>query len=202
MNHPAVGRWPGRPIGPAARVALLAVLGLMTTGCSTFRGSVARESAPNPLPVPVADFETVWNTTVAVLDDYFTIANEDRSTGEIVTDPENGAGLFTPWRGDSVGFYERLESSLQSIRRFAKAKVEPGPGGGYLVRVEVFKQLEDVPKPERQAGGRAVFDIDYNVPRTREIVGPVPLPAGWIDRGRDPALEEVILKRIREALFL
>lgn len=201
MDHPAVGRRPG-PLGPAARLVLLAALGLMTTGCSTFRGFSAPEPPPNPLPVPVADFETVWNTTVAVLDEYFEIASEDRSTGDILTNPENGAGLFTPWRGDSVGFRERLESSLQSIRRFAKARVEPGPGGGYLVRIEVFKELEDVPKPERQAGGRPVFNIDYNVPRTREIVGPVPLPSGWISRGRDPELEKVILARIRDSLFL
>lgn len=191
----------GRGLARYAALALFAMLGLSSGGCATMSG-VGRESVANPLPVPVGDFETVWNTTVAVLDEYFEIASEDRSTGEILTNPENGAGLFTPWRGDSVGFRERLESSLQSIRRFARAKVEPGPGGGYIVRVEVYKELEDLPKPERQAGGRSVFNIDYNVDRTREIVGPVPLPTGWIPRGRDPLLEEVILKRVREALFL
>lgn len=170
---------------------------LAASGCAS-----VRQPAPNPLPVPVADFETVWNTTVAVLDEYFDIATEDRLSGEIITNPVNGAGIFSPWAGDSVGLEERLESSLQSIRRFAKARVEPAPGGGYMVRVEVYKELEDLYKPERQAGGRAVFNIDYNVNRTREIVGPVPLPAGWIPRGRDPKLEEVILRRIRDGLFL
>lgn len=171
---------------------------LSVSGCATMR-----ETAPNPLPVPVADFESVWNTTVAVLDEYFDIASEDRASGEILTNPVNGADLLTVWAGDSVGFRERLESTLQSIRRFAKVRVEPSPGGGYLVRVEVYKELEDLPKPERQAGGRSVFNIDYNTANpTREIVGPVPLPAGWIPRGRDPKLEEVILRRIRDALFL
>jgi hypothetical protein len=70
------------------------------------------------------------------------------------------------------------------------------------VKVEVYKELEDLPKPERQAGGRAVFDGDFPVNRTREIVGPVPLPVGWIPRGRDPDLEQAILTRLRNAMFL
>lgn len=192
--------WGGRtwPAGRSlARLAALAVAVVVGPGCATMR-----ESAPNPLPVPVADFETVWNTTVAVLDEYFDIASEDRASGEIVTNPVNGADLVSVWAGDSVGFVERLESTLQTIRRFARARVEPAPGGGFLVRVEVYKELEDLVKPERQMGSRAVFNTDYNAARTREVDGPVPVPAGWVMRGRDPKLEEVILRRIRDGLFL
>jgi hypothetical protein len=191
------GRAPRSLSAAVARLAALALLGLIGPGCATMR-----ESAPNPLPVPVADFESVWSTTVAVLDEYFEIASEDRSSGEIVTNPVNGADLVSIWAGDSVGFMERLESSLQSIRRFARARIEPAPGGGFLVRVEVYKELEDLVKPERQLGGRSVFNTDYNAARTREVDGPVQAPAGWIMRGRDPKLEEVILRRIRDALFL
>ena len=50
--------------------------------------------------------------------------------------------------------------------------------------------------------GRAVFENDYPVNRAREIVGPMPLPNGWIPRGRDPKLEQVILAKIKAALFL
>ena len=57
-------------------------------------------------------------------------------------------------------------------------------------------------KPDRQAAGRAVFNNDFPVNRTREIVGPVPLPNGWIRLNRDPKLEQVILERIRDAMFL
>ncbi len=179
------------------RLMALVLLGWVGPGCATMR-----ESAPNPLPVPVADYESVWNTTVAVLDEYFDIASEDRASGEIVTNPVNGADLVSIWAGDSVGFWERLESTLQSIRRFARARVEPAPGGGFLVRVEVYKELEDLAKPERQMGGRAVFNTDYNASRTREVDGPVQVPIGWVPRGRDPKLEELILRRIRDALFL
>jgi hypothetical protein len=101
-----------------------------------------------------------------------------------------------------VSFADRFECTLQTIRRFAIIKVEPARNGGYLVKVEVHKELEDMVKPDRQAAGRAVFNNDFPVNRTREIVGPVPAPLGWIPRGRDPNVEQAILAGIRDALFL
>jgi hypothetical protein len=158
--------------------------------------------APNPLVVPSADFETVWKECVAVLDEYFEIASENRLSGTMVTQPMIGATLLEPWRGDSVGLSERFESTIQTMRRHARITVKPAPGGGYLVKVEVFKELEDLTKPDRQSAGRAVFNNDFPTNRTFEIVGPVPLPLQWIPRGRDPKLEQVILDRIRFALFM
>ena len=57
-------------------------------------------------------------------------------------------------------------------------------------------------KPDRQSMGRAVFNNDFPINRTYEIVGPVPLPLQWIPRGRDSKLEQVILERLRYRLFL
>jgi hypothetical protein len=157
---------------------------------------------PNPLLVPAGDFEVVWNRTVATLDRFFDVASENRLTRRIVTNPKVGATVLEPWDGDSVGFRERLESTLQSIHRFAVATVTDAPGGGYLVRIEVYKELEDMIKPERQQGGLAVFPNDFPINRTREVIGPVPLPSGWIPRGRDPKLEQKMLHRLRREFFL
>ena len=179
-------------------VATLATLGLI--GCATLAGR--RPVSPNPLVVPAADFEATWNAAVKVVDEYFDIASENRLSRKIVTQPKIGATILEPWYGDSVGVDQRLESTLQTIRRFAIVQVDPAPGGGFAVRVEVYKELEDLPKPDRQAFGRAVFTDNFPVNRTREIVGPVPVPLAWIARGRDTALEQAILARIRDALFL
>ncbi len=185
----------------------MAVVGIAIaalTGCHAMGGlgQGLRAVSPNPLVIHSDDFETIWNQCVAVVDEYFEIAKEDRLARTIITNPKEGATLIEPWYGDSVDFEERLESSIQTIRRFARVKVDPAPGGGYAVKVEVFKQLEDLAKPERQDGGRAVFDSDFPVNRTREIVGPVPIPNGWINRGRDTKLEQMILTRLRNALYL
>jgi hypothetical protein len=189
-----------RPRLIAAAVAATLTLGL--SGCaSVSRVVYPRPVSDNPLVVPTADFETVWRETVAVVDEYFDVRLENRLSGRIETDPVIGATLLEPWRGDSVAFHDRLEATLQTVRRFARVQIEPVPGRGYSVKVEVFKELEDLPKPIMQAG-RSVFNNDFPVNRTREIVGPVAVPLLWMPRGRDTLLEQTILNKIRDNLFL
>jgi hypothetical protein len=162
-----------------------------------------REQLPNPLPVASTDFENIWNKTVAVVDKYFDIESENRLSRTIQTQPQMGATVLEPWALDSATAADRIEATLQTIRRVAVIKVDSGPAGGYLVKVEVYKFLEDMAKPDRQAAGRAVFSNDFPVNRVREIVGPVPAPLGWIKfPNRDQALEQAILAGIRDALFL
>lgn len=200
-----------RRIAVAALLGGLTAAGIGQAGCSTMghfhaphvtRIFSPRPVAENPLVAPLSDFDTVWNKTVAEVDKYFDIASENRLSRTIVTQPKIGATLLEPWSGDSVGFTDRLESSLQTIRRFAIIKIDPAPAGGYLVKVEVHKELEDLVKPDRQSAGRAVFNNEFPVNRAREIVGPVPVANGWIPRGRDPNLEQAILTGVRDALFL
>jgi hypothetical protein len=184
-----------------AVVALVSVLG--GSGCSSVAlWLMPGPAATNPLVVPSADFETVWKESVAVVDDYFDLASENRLSGTILTQPRIGATLLEPWSGDSVTLTDRFESTIQTIRRYSRITVKPAPGGGFLVKVEVFKELEDLGKPDRQSIGRAVFNNDFPINRTYEIVGPVPLPLQWIPRGRDPKLEQVIVERLRNRLFL
>jgi hypothetical protein len=195
----------------ACSCTILGAATLLLGGCYSEGGShpdavrrifSPRPVAENPLVVPSADFETVWKKTVEVVDKYFDIASENRLSRTIVTQPKIGATMLEPWSPDAVSFGDRLESTLQTMRRFAIVKVEPAASGGYLVKVEVHKELEDLVKPDRMAAGRAVFNNDFPVNRVREIVGPVPAPVGWIPRGRDPNLEQAILAGVRDALLL
>jgi hypothetical protein len=180
---------------------LAAVVACLTPGCASTGGTKAL--GDNPIIVPSGDFEAVWNASVVAVDQYFDIFTEDRVQRKIVTQNKSGATLLEPWDGDSVDFHERLECTLQTIRRFAIVTVEPSPNGqGWAVRVEVRKQLEDLAQPDRQSIGRAVFNNTFPVNRTREVIGPIQAPIMWIDRGRDPKLEQVILAKIKESLFL
>ena len=139
---------------------------------------------------------------MAVVDKYFDIESENRLARTIKTQPQMGATVLEPWALDSATIEDRVEASLQTLRRVAIIHVDPAPTGGFLVRVEVHKFLEDMAKPDKQAAGRAVFTNDFPVNRVREIVGPVPAPLGWINRGRDRHLEQAILAGIRDALLL
>ena len=192
--------------------AVLAGLGGSQLGCgsgpsawrspSVTRIFGTRQVVANPLVVPSSDFEKIWNKTVAVIDKYFEVESENRLSRTIRTQPQMGATMLEPWALDSTTVQDRLEASLQTIRRAAIIHIDPGPTGGYLVKVEVYKFLEDMAKPDRQPAGRAVFYNDFPVNRVREIVGPVPAPLGWIARGRDGDLEQAILAGVRDSLLL
>jgi hypothetical protein len=204
-----------RSPGIAARTVGLVVLAACAAGqvgCATGPSSWTlpgfaqvfgpHEPLKNPLPVPAGDFEVVWNKTVAEVNRHFPIASENRLAGTIRTDSEMTGTLIEPWTGDSVTFYDRLESTLQTVRKFAIVHIDPAPAGGYLIKVEVYKELEDLTKPVSQPAGRAAFYNDFPVNRTREVVSTVPAALGWMPMGRDTNLEQCILAGIRDALLL
>ena len=127
--------WDRRRFG--ARVVAAGVLGCLggQVGCSLLPSdwslpSVNRILSPrpmvtNPLPVPSTDFENVWNKTVAVVDKYFDIESENRLSRTIVTQPQMGATLLEPWALDSPTFEDRIEATLQTIRRGAIVHIDP-----------------------------------------------------------------------------
>lgn len=172
------------------------ILSATLWGCATF--SPSAPPAANPILVRANDGEFVWERTVDVVHTYlFEIERENRLDGIIETKYKTGASLLEPWHPDSVGTESRLESTLQSIRRKAFISVTPVEGG-FLVGVETLKELEDVPRAANSAGAATFLD---NNPLQRDlnvVVGQA-TPSGWIPRGRDPQLEQAMLRSITEA---
>ncbi|MEM6331515.1 MAG: hypothetical protein AAF790_14885, partial [Planctomycetota bacterium] len=120
--------------------------------------------------------------------------------GFIETPFQVGATVLEPQRNDSVGSFNRWQSTLQSIRRRALVGVQP-TAGGYAIRVTVAKQLEDLPRPEGASSGAAVLLTGGGLPTERQATNrPAAYSAGWIDLGRDEPLEQEMLRRIRERL--
>jgi hypothetical protein len=201
-----------RSQGIAARAAGLVMLAAGLTGCTSGPSSWQVPSfaqmfapppvLPNPLPVPAGDIEVVWNKTVAEVNKHFPIVSENRLARTIRTDSVMTGALIEPWTQDAVTFRDRLEATLQTIRKFAVVHIDPAPTGGFLVKVEVNKELEDMTKPANQPAGRAAYYNDFPVNRTRDVVSTVPTPLGWIYVGRDTNLEQRILAEIRDALLL
>jgi hypothetical protein len=163
---------------------------------------------PNPIMVPVADETYAWDQIADVVDDYFKITREQRvrrtgeawTEGRIETASLDGATVLEPHRHDSVGWFNRWESTFQSIRRRAIVRVIPDPNG-YLVEVVVLKELEDLPKPEKGTVGPSTFGSELTLPsqRLEEVVRTHPSPK-WIPMGRDPALEQRMLSDIHARL--
>jgi hypothetical protein len=167
--------------------------------------------------IPPLDAELVWTKMVDVADDYFKVQSEQRvvfaagvpTEGRIDTFPQTGATVLEPWRGDSVGWTERWESTLQSIRRIGTMRLIPDPAG-WRVEVVVNKELEYLSRPMRATAGGASFRNDdslyrYGTPlptlgqqvgdQPRPVAAPTP-SAGWIPLGRDPLLEQRMLGKL------
>jgi hypothetical protein len=162
----------------------------------------------NPIVVPAGDEELIWDQIADVVSDYFPIAREQRARrgsdgfveGRIETVPQIGATWLEPHRRDSVGNFNRWESTFQTIRRRAVVRVIPD-AAGYLVEVVVEKELEDLPKPEHATAGAATFRNDGSLPSRRlERSSQMPVSPCWISLGRDPPLEQRMLADIHARL--
>jgi hypothetical protein len=157
----------------------------------------------NPMFLPITDHELVWETVVDVVDDYFTIRREEpvRLIGDTLAEgwldtlPSPAATVFEPWHLDSVGLAARTESTLQSIRRWAMVQVIPAEGG-YWVDVAVFKELEDVRRPEHATAGAATLRYDGSLTRVIDPMAEQEINEGWIPQGRDAALQQRILSHL------
>ncbi len=193
------GLWqPGPPLGE--------LLAHTPQGPSPFAsGAILMQ---NTTFVPLTNRDVVWDQVVDVVDDYFRIERERRvrlvgnvlTEGRIDTFPQGGATVLEPHMKDSVGRMNRWESTFQAIRRQATVRVIPAQGG-FLVEVQVDKQLEDLPQPDRATAGAATFRHDTSLHSGRMArASNFETPRMWIDKGRDPALEQRILADIQERL--
>jgi len=158
------------------------------------------------VPNHPADF--VWNQVVDTVDDYFQIDSEIRpmKTGEqwlegkLATFPEIGSSYFEPWRRDTVIGFQRLQSTLQTMRRTAKVQVVPN-NAGYLVEVTVNKDIEEVDRSLSGADGAAAARHDGSVVRTDPTLRGQPITLDWIEQERDNELEQQILREIQGRLL-
>ncbi len=188
---------------------LIAVLATGIGGCASWRDA-APDAAQgpvvgyaNPFVVPTADRDLLWDVVVDVVDDDLDILREERprlvgdtlTEGRLETRPQIGATLLEPWRGDSANTAERLESTLQTIRRRAFVHMTPA-AGGYQVQVTVLKELENVGRPEFATTATAVFSNDNSLRRFSDPLDPQALTRGWIPVGNDPALEQRMAAKI------
>lgn len=181
----------------------LVVAGLSLAGCAgrlPFR-SPPPPPASNPFHLAGTSLEATWETAVDVLRSYgFRIGEERRLEGYIATEPMVGSGCLEPWFSDSIGSGNRLESTLQSIRRRVFVTVRPHETGGFLVGVEAIKEKEDVAGQVANSPGNAALQeyrpgqVDLN-----DVVGQTG-PSGWYVLGRDLALEQHLLGSLQQAL--
>jgi hypothetical protein len=156
----------------------------------------------NPIFIPLANHECMWEEVVAVVSDYFRIAEErpirmagnTPTEGIVTTVPEISPTIFEPWRRDTIDQPQKVENTLQTMRRRAVVHVIPAQEqGGHWVNVAVFKELEDNRHPDFATAGDATLSYDRTLVRIVNPVTDIPITKGWIGKGRDVPLEQYII---------
>jgi len=186
---------------------LMVGLLLSQPGCGQIlyrvKNDVPETFVPNPLELPPADDDFVWSQVIDAVDDYFRIAREQPVQnsdgilldGRVETAYLVGASVFEPWRKDSTSGFERLQSTLQSIRRRAIVTVRP-QGAAYAIEVVVQKDIEDTDRTHYATESTAAVRHDGTILRKSDAYDDSPQTLGWIPLGRDASLEQVILRDI------
>jgi len=155
---------------------------------------------PNPLELPAVPDDFLWLQVVDTVDDYFRIARQQpvlnrpglTLEGRLETSYKVGGSVLEPWRKDSTPGFERLQSTLQSIRRRALVTVRPSPSG-YQVEIVVQKDLEDTDRTQYATETTAGTRHDGSRVSRGDDFDDSPQTLGWIPLGRDTSLEQVIL---------
>jgi hypothetical protein len=198
------------------RLAILSVLWIVvdgSLGCRAIRNLESQGPVPtaqttaNPLIVPMIDRWFVMDEISDEVDDYFRVKREERirmvdgvmSEGWIETWPRMGSTLLEPWHHDSTRGYEKVHSTLQTIRRSSKIRVIP-TGDSYAIDVKVFKELEDNDRPIGSPLGGNALRSDNALDVDRLDDSSTGDTRTWIPLGRDISLEQRILRNVQQRL--
>ncbi len=149
-------------------------------------------------------YEEIYNRVLDSLDDYFPIKPASRYSGVIETLPQLAPGYEQPWKISTPDSRQRLLATFQTMRHRAVARIWAGETGGYRVSIEVYKELEDLPRPSLAASTSPVFVDASSIDRRAEVItGPRSPERIWIPAGtaphRDFAFEQIILRKIQAA---
>ncbi|GAB5405802.1 MAG: hypothetical protein Aurels2KO_40330 [Aureliella sp.] len=200
------------------RNAMLMLLGMACAGASGCRWipplspiAIPGPRPQQPIPVPVSNPSTIppvepdflWRQIVDSVDDHFRIDVENpvRRTetlwqeGLLETYPVVSGTIFEPWRKDAAPGFERLQSTVQTIRRTATIKVLPVESG-YAIDIRVLKEQEDVDQSQFAAAGSSAQRHDGTIVRTETQVRQLPITLGWFEIGRDRELEQRLMANI------
>jgi len=226
---------PSRKVHPQIRQAMFALLATFLIGCAPVNRWINEGSAPpiqpagptaqavcydNPTFLPVTNYRLVWHTTVSVLGKHFDRFQREQpvrqiggvlTEGRIDTAAQISATIFEPWRSDVGTYEERVENTLQTMRRWAVVRIVPAGHGddtsgavtglsGFWVSVAVYRELEDVHGNTEPSAGEDTFRYDDSMNRVADPIGEVQTAPRWQPMGRDMALEQIILQQVHQRL--
>ena len=153
------------------------------------------------IPTPSA-YQEVFEKAVDIVGEYFELRNPNPVAAKFVSLPRIAPGYEQFWKPGNPDPRGRLLATFQTIRQVATVEISVGEHGGFLIHVIVDRELEDLSRPSQARIGNAIFQENPTVARPFDVVNQdiSSDPAGevWFKVGRDYALEQEILSRIRK----
>lgn len=173
-------------------IALLAV-----TGCQEQNKADAPKTS-EPLCLGMYEKETLMQAAQDILNDkQFTIEKYDVGNGYIVTRPMRGSQFFEIWRGDNVGSENSGLSNMHSLRRIVEVELLQGDGQWCL---SCYAHMQKLSMDNRKVGSMADSYARYTSSSTSimKLTPDLKADIDWIEMGRDYALENDILNKIKQ----
>jgi hypothetical protein len=172
---------------------------VILAGC----GQQRQFKAVDQICLPQGDKALAMRTAEEVLGRmHFDIAKSDAQLGIIRTRPLAGAQFFEFWRKDTVGCKNQLQSNLHSIRRTVELNINRHADA---LCIDCCVNAERLNLPARPITSSArmnrMFTKSSSSKQGLKLDPELRKRMTWLDLGRDPELETLILNQIKQQML-
>lgn len=177
------------------------MLALVTAGLSGCLGP-KRDDYVSSRAVALADdserADRVWEAIQESLRRHrFQIDRVDRRAGVITTMPVTSQHFFEFWRHDVQTRRDAWEATLNPIRRWVEVTVQQTEDRQWTsLAVVVHKERLSSPDRQFNTSGAVYQYFGDTLPSTTGLERVTAEHTQWLDQGRDPAMEEYLLRDI------
>ena len=177
---------------------LLMTSALATLGCSSPRRGEYQSSRGVSVAEPSEQADQLW---VAVQETLrrgrFQLDRVDRRAGVITTMPESSQHFFEFWRHDVDTPRDAWEATMNPMRRWVEVSLARADDGMWT-QLAVVVHKERLSSPDRQfnSSGAAYQYFGESLPSTTGLSRVTAKDDHWLDCGRDPAMEDYLLRAI------
>ncbi len=182
------------------RMNVVVVLIALMAGCLGPRRDNYQTSRSIAITDPSPQADQVWEALQETLRRHrFRLDRVDRRAGVITTMPVTSQHLFEFWRHDVDTWPDLWESTLNPLRRWVEVTVAREEDNTWkTLTVVVHKERLSSPDRQFNSTGAAYQYFGDSLPSTEGVVRVTAEHDVWLDEGRDPAMEEYLLRAILE----
>ena len=127
----------------------------------------------------------------------------DLREGLVTTFPETSKHFFEFWRHDVETRHDFWEATLNPIRRWVEVRLsDDADTESQVLAVVVHKERLSAPDRQFNSTGAAYQFFGESLPSTTGLDRVTRADDRWLDVGRDPAMEDYLLRHILDRLAL